>query len=300
MQRGKGDAWVAGEELPQIREPLGRAGRRPGQGRHRQRVADPGDVLVVVGEVVPTRAPRPPRPAPGEGAVQLGLVAELEPLDLGRADAVDERLRLGRRHARAARLQVDTEDQLRAERRGQAVQHRDVIRGQRVVDAGRLTHPDHWPPGPVGAVATDAQDRQLSGVEIPDQLEEDRIHRRRIGAGVGGHRGVLKREADEPAGNGLMPDRTADPQDDVSGRRPHRPARPLRPGRLVCLRRCLRLSRGLRLGATRAPREQPGNQNHGGQDRCHQSERGAPSPSSPLHQRMLAPLGDGCRVGSVM
>ena len=121
-----------------------------------------------------------------------------------------------------------------------------------------------------------------------------------IGAGVGGHRGVLEREADEPAGNGLTANRTSDPQDHVSGRRPHRPGRPLRPGRLVRLRRCLRLSRGLRLGATRAPREQAGHENYDGQDRGRQSERGPPSPSSPLHQRMLAPLEDGCRVGSVM
>ena len=203
------------EEAREVGNPVRPAGRRPDQRKLRERSADPREVLQVVREVVARRTAgdmRPVRQAvEREASVQLGLVAELEPFDRAPADPVHERPRLGGGVGRAVELEVDSEDHAGPERLRQRGHHLHPVPRQRVADAGWLLHPGDRPPRPVARVAADAEVRRLTGREVADKLDEHRVDRVRVLAGVLGDRRVLDRQPEEP-GRDRAARRAADAQ----------------------------------------------------------------------------------------
>ncbi len=192
---------LGGDEMLQPSHP-GRTGRgRTGQRHVRQRPAPLGELLGVGGEAV---APPPGAvgvPAavgvPGEDAVEVRLVADLQGVDVPATDAGEKRPPLGGGDAGPAGGQVDPQDQPGVEVGGQGLRGAQPALGDGVVDAARRDHPPLWPPAPVGAVAADPHHRRLAGRQAGDKLEQNRVDRERIATGVLVQRPVLERHADE-------------------------------------------------------------------------------------------------------
>ena len=197
------------KQLRDRREPLRGAGRRAGEREAPNLPGDLRELLRVAREVV-DRGPRverlPVDLVPRKHLVQLGLVADLERLDVFGADAGAVRVGLGRGLRRAVVLQVDAQDQLRAGLDGEGPGSGEPALGQRVGDAGAGRHARKRPPRAVGAVAADPQHRRLTRRDVPDQRHEHRVDRAGIRPGVVAHGRELEREADETGR-----DRLADP-----------------------------------------------------------------------------------------
>ena len=204
MQRHQPEVRLGGEELPEVARPHHSAQAGAGERHVRQGPGEPGEVARERSLVVALGAAEDPvtaRAVPRERGVQVRLVAELERPHRLRADPVDQRARLGGRQLRAVLLEVDSEDQMGAERLRERAGHREPLMGDVERDAGRPIHAGHRPPGPVRAVAADPQDRRLPRREVAHELLEHRVERGRIGAGVGLERGVLDRQTQEAPGH---------------------------------------------------------------------------------------------------
>ncbi len=121
---------------------------------------------------------------PREAAVELGLVADLETLDPLDAERAEERSRLGGGEVRIVGLEVDPDDRLSVEGRGERVGDAEPAGRDVIPDTGRPLEASVRVPRPVGRVATDSQLRGLAGREVAQQLHEHRVDRSRIRASV--------------------------------------------------------------------------------------------------------------------
>ena len=207
---GHGDVAVVFEEPPDVGEPSGPAGRRSGERDVSERPGDPCVVTAERGEVIVARASRLARVPPRERPVQLRFVAELERLYVVGSEAGGELVGLGRRDGGAVGLEVDPEREPRPGRGGERSCDRDPVRGQRLVDAGRGSHPGDRPPCEVGGVAADPELRRGVAGEVPDQLDEHRIDVLGVGSGECGDREVFEREAEEAGRDRACGGRSAD------------------------------------------------------------------------------------------
>ena len=100
---------------------------------------------------------------PAEHRIQVGLVADLERVDVLAPDPGHERPALGGGDRGPAGGEVDAEDQLRAQVGRQRLGRAQPAGRDRVVDARRAGSSPQRPPAAVGAVAADPDDRLLIG-----------------------------------------------------------------------------------------------------------------------------------------
>ena len=201
VERREAQGRVRREQLTKARDPCVGARRRPRQRDRGQRGGDSREVLHIVGEAVRRRPAEPllsgARDVPGDTGVQLGLVPDLERLDVPAADSREQVVRFGCRDRGAVGLEVDPEDQTRVRRLGELPGVREPCRRQRVVDPARAPNAGNWPPGLIAALAPDADDRRVSGRQIPDQPREHRVGAAATGELSAGNGPILERDADE-------------------------------------------------------------------------------------------------------
>ena len=175
-------------EASQLRQPVGRSDRGAGERHPGQRAFD----LRVIGQVA-VKAPvgRAARYlvalgvlVPAIAVIQLRLVAELERLHPAWADPRLKRTGLCSGELGVVSLEVDPQDELRVQVRGERMGDLQPKRGEADPDPARTVDGRDWPPRPVGAVAADPDRRLLSGADVADQLQEHRVQRGGVDAGV--------------------------------------------------------------------------------------------------------------------
>ncbi len=193
------------QEGAQAVHPGGPGERRPGQRDLRHGRPPTSEIVGEAVQVVVAGAGEhdssPPVAVPGELAVEVGLVADLECGEVRSTDPLNDGPGLLGRERRSAGGQVDPHDQLGPRRGGQRARRPQPPGGEPVGDSAWRNHAADRPPGLIGAVSADPQDRRLAGVERPDQLHQHGIDGGRVTPGVDVQGPGLEREPQETRGH---------------------------------------------------------------------------------------------------
>ena len=139
---------------------------------------------------------------PGEPAVEVSLVADLEGGEVTPADAANDRAGLGGGQAGPVRGEVDADDELGPGGVGEGARRAQPALRDAVVDPAGRHHTRRRPPRLVAAVAADPEHGRLSRVEVLDQRDEDRVDRARVAAGVDVQGADLDREPEKAGRQG--------------------------------------------------------------------------------------------------
>ena len=160
---------------------------------------------------------------PGEHRVEVGLVADLEGVDVPAPDPLHEGPALGGGDRRAPGGEVDAEDQLGVQIGGERLGRAQPALGQRIVDAALGDLAADRPPRPVGAVAPDPDDRRLARGQAAEQPEQRRVDGTGVTAGVLMQRPVLEGGPQEAGRHLLTGGRRRDAGAEDVGARGDRP-----------------------------------------------------------------------------
>ena len=131
VKRDDPDPWLGGNEPADVPHPFPRACRGTGQRHTRERSGDPREIPQVLGDIPAWWASGhlpPVYVVPGEGAIELGLIADLERLHPMASDRRQQPRGLNTCRRATVGLEVDAERDPRSGRANQVPRDRPPVR----------------------------------------------------------------------------------------------------------------------------------------------------------------------------